>query len=75
MRLLRDFKCENSHITELFIDSTTESIKCEICGEQANKTLGYGTIKLDGTDPSFPGAYNRWATIREQRARITAKNK
>ena len=68
MRVLRDFKCPSSHITERFIDSEVETIMCE-CGETATKILSVGTIMLDGTDPGFPSAYDRWARIREDRHR------
>jgi len=69
MRLLRDFKCSDNHITERFIDSGVESVICPICGKEAKKMLGYGTVMLDGTDPGFPGAWNKWADIRERRHR------
>jgi hypothetical protein len=31
------------------------------------------TVKLDGTDPAFPGAYERWGKIREDNAKNRAK--
>jgi hypothetical protein len=34
-----------------------------------NKIIGMPRIALDGTDPGFPGAYDRWASIREANAR------
>jgi len=30
-------------------------------------------VALDGTDPDFPGAYNKWATVREENRRIKGK--
>jgi len=76
MRLSRDFKCEDGHITNRFIDSEISIVSCETCGKEATKTLGLGTIILDGTDPSLPGAWNKWAEIREKRHRQTmAKNR
>lgn len=75
MRLLRDFRCTDGHITERFIDSEVSDVPCETCGKQAEKTLGLGTVILDGTDPGFPGAYSKWATIREKRHRQQAKNR
>ena len=69
MRVLRDFKCEKNHITERFLDSEIKTIDCPICEKTSHRMLGYGTISLDGTNPDFPGAYEKWARVREQRAR------
>lgn len=69
MRILRDYRCAEGHITERFIDDSTELVECKTCSKPAHKTLGFGTIILDGTDPSFPGAYEKWATVREKRHR------
>jgi len=73
MRLLRDFRCDEGHTTERFIDSEIVAIDCPECGKKAQKILSFGTIVLDGTNPDFPGAYDKWARVREQRARINAK--
>lgn len=75
MRLILDFKCEEGHVAERFIDSSTSSVSCETCGKEAKKMLGLGTVILDGTDPDFPSAYDKWATIREQRHRQQASKR
>ena len=72
MRVIRDFKCPVCGVFERFIDHTTETVDCE-CGSVANRQFSAPTIGLDGTDPSFPGAYDKWARIREDNARIKAK--
>ena len=38
MKMLRNFKCKNEHITEKLIDSSINSIVCE-CEEEALKML------------------------------------
>jgi len=73
MRLLMEYKCNNGHFTERYIDSGIDTVKCSVCDGDAHKTLGLGTIILDGTDPGFPGAYERWANVREQRHKLTMK--
>jgi hypothetical protein len=75
MRVLRDFKCESGHVTERYIDSETEMIPCNSCEKIARRIVSFGTIILDGTDPSLPGAWNKWATIREKRHQQNAKKK
>lgn len=67
MRQLRDFRChECSRITERYIDATENEVKCEHCGGVAIRIIGMPRVALDGTDPAFPTAYDKWANIREQ---------
>ena len=70
---LFDFKCcKCNEITERLIHSDIKTIFCERCGGLMEKILSMPQIMLDGTDPSLPGAYDKWARTREQRHR---KNK
>lgn len=76
MRTLRDYVCDAGHVSERFLTSEIGAIECPICGLPAKKTLGIGTIKLDGTDPAFPGAWSRWASVREERRKqLVLKNR
>lgn len=73
MRLLRDFKCKTcGNEFERFIDSETLTSNCK-CGCVADRVIGMPRVALDGTDPGFPGAYDRWAKIREDNARQKAR--
>lgn len=70
MKLLRDFRCHScGKMTERYIETDANEIRCE-CGGIALRIIGMPRIDLDGTDPSFPGAYDRWAKVREDNARI-----
>lgn len=69
MRLF-DFLCDDcSEVTEKLVDANKREIECS-CGGCAKRQISMPTVKLDGTDPSFPGEYDRWARIREDNARI-----
>ena len=73
MKLLRDFCCETcGTVQERFNDGETLAVNCA-CGAIANRIIGMPRVALDGTDPSFPGAYDKWARVREDRARQNAK--
>ncbi len=73
MKTLRDYLCETcGTVQERFIDGETLAVNCA-CGAIANRVIGMPRVALDGTDPSFPGAYDKWARIREDRARQNAK--
>lgn len=68
-KLLRDFVCDHcGRMFERFIDVSKEIIDCE-CGKTAHRVISLPTISLDGTDDGFPGAYDKWARIREDRHR------
>ena len=66
MRQLIDLKCPDcGKQTERYISET--QIPC-ICGKTMYKVIGMPRVALDGTDPGFPGAYDKWASIREKNA-------
>lgn len=72
-RMLRDFVCGSCGETiERYINSDIDKVSCE-CGGIANRIIGMPNVSLDGTDPDFPGAYSRWASVREDNARIKSK--
>jgi hypothetical protein len=71
---LRDFLCEKCGIEEeRYIDTQITQTVCSECGGKMIRLMGMPRVSLDGTDPDFPGAYQKWATVREQNARIKAK--
>lgn len=68
-KLMRDFVCNDCGETiERFIDAEISTIECD-CGGAADRVIGLPTISLEGITGSFPGAYERWAKIREDKAR------
>jgi hypothetical protein len=73
MKLLRDFECKYcGREYERYVDSTVKQVECE-CGKSADRIIGMPRVALDGTDPSFPGAYDKWARVREDKARQKSK--
>jgi hypothetical protein len=71
--MLRDFCCRSCEsVVERYIDSNIEQVTCE-CGGVADRLVGMPRVALDGTDPGFPGAYDKWAKVRENNARIKSK--
>ena len=72
--MLRDFSCNScSYTEERYVDSETTLLPCPKCYGDMERLIGMPKISLDGTDSGFPGAYDRWARIREDNARIKAK--
>jgi len=73
MKLLRDFECKYcGREYERYVDSAVKKVDCD-CGKSADRIIGMPRVALDGTDPGFPGAYDKWARVREDNAREKKK--
>lgn len=71
-RRMYDFKCSQEHITESFVDYETTTISCS-CGVESKRIISPVRISLDGTDPTYTSAYDKWARTREQKQKLEAK--
>ena len=72
-RLIRDFMCDHCNTEqERYVESDMLTVPCK-CGHDARRIIGMPRVSLDGTDPDFPGAYQKWATTREENRRIKGK--
>lgn len=66
---LFDFLCDKcGHEEERIVKSDVFGVTCD-CGGLMKRQVSMPMIKLDGTDPSFPGAYDKWGRDRERRRR------
>lgn len=66
MRVLNDFVCEDEHITEHFVDSETQEVRCT-CGKPATKKLAAVTFKETTTGRNVSTkALVRWGKKRER---------
>ena len=63
-----DFRCEQGHTTEQFVDSDTRVIPCDVCGTEAKRIISPVASKLDGTSGDFPGEAIKWAKRHEKAA-------
>lgn len=70
MKILRDFACAKCGDTnERFIDADVRSVPCE-CGGSMQRVMGMPHVTLEGITGDFPGAADRWARVREEKAAI-----
>jgi Zn finger protein HypA/HybF involved in hydrogenase expression len=63
-----EFKCEQSHITEQFVDSNIREVNCEVCDSKAKRIISSVATKLEGTSGDFPGEAIKWARRHEKAA-------
>lgn len=63
-----DFHCDDCGTeVEKLTKSDVFGITCD-CGGLMKRQLSMPMVKLDGTNPDFPGAYDKWARDRIKRA-------
>ena len=66
-RRLYEFRCENSHITEQFVDETVKTSQCRECDEMATRIISPTGIYLEPYSGQFVGAYDRWTRVRAEK--------
>lgn len=69
MKVIKDFSCECGNEFEEMVDNTVKHTKCPVCQSEANMVYSLN-FKLDGTDPGYPTAYERWARSHERGGKL-----
>jgi hypothetical protein len=64
-RLLFDFACAAGHVTEHFVDSSAEAVRCPECARVARRQVSAPRAKLEPFTGAFPSAADKWARDRE----------
>jgi hypothetical protein len=60
-----DFRCDNGHVTEEFVESTVTASRCG-CGANSTRMVSAPSFHLNGADGSFPGAHMKWVREHEK---------
>ena len=63
-----DFRCDNGHVTEEFVESTVTTSRCG-CGANSTRMVSAPSFYLNGSDGSFPGAHMKWVKEHEKAGR------
>ena len=66
-RRLFDFRCENKHNTERFVDETVTVVECCECGDTARKVITGCGIYLEPFSGDHPSSYDRWNRVRAEK--------
>lgn len=69
--ILYDFECsECGTVEERLVDSAVVEAPCPNCQVfMMARKISTPVVKLDGTDPGFPDAYDKWARQHEKAGR------
>lgn len=65
---LFEYKCPQCLYVSEHMSTVSERKKprnCKKCGSEASFITSAPTVSLDGTDPGFPGEYDKWARLHE----------
>lgn len=67
---LFDFKClDCGTVHEALVDKNMRDGECAACGGTTTRLISPVRSKLDGLDPGFPDAYEKWAKKHEKAGR------
>lgn len=72
-RRMFDFKCDEGHITEKYIGYETITVECDVCSKAANRIVSPVRVSLDGSDPVYVTAHEKWAKRHEDAAKAERK--
>jgi putative FmdB family regulatory protein len=73
--LLFDFECcDCSYASEELVKSSVHTLPCPECGGALVRQISPVRSRLDGTDPGFPDAYDKWARDHEKAGRALPKD-
>ena len=75
MRTLRDYRCGAcGAVTEHLVSGNAPGTRsCVECGATAFLQLSAPRSRLEGISGSFPTAYDRWARVHVEAAKVGAK--
>lgn len=69
-----DFRCEVcDHVFEDFVKPSVTP-QCPECNGRTARLISAPRIALSGTDPAFPGAYDKWERTQKQKREIEKKH-
>ena len=72
-RRIYDFKCEQNHLVELFVEDTVKEASCDVCGEKTTRIISPARIYLDPISGQFPGATAKWSRMRAEKLALERK--
>lgn len=74
-RRMYDFKCEQNHQMESFVDETVKEVACDVCDGVATRIISTPTISLDPVSGLYPSATTKWAKMRAEKLALEKKTK
>lgn len=73
--MLFDFECQDcQEVEEKVVDQNVRTSTCPRCGGLMTRLISPVRSKLDGTDPGFPDAYDKWARDHEKAGKAQPKD-
>jgi len=72
-RRMYEFKCEQNHITERFIDEMEKTVNCDRCDGTATRIISPTGIYLEPFSGVYPSAYDRWTKVRAEKLKQDTK--
>jgi len=74
MLRIYDFVCEDCNVMEERFTFEPDEVVTHSCGKEMIRRPSAPMFKLNGTDPSFPTAYDQWDKKRAEKLQQELKN-
>lgn len=68
-----DFRCDNNHTDEYWVDHTVTTTQCNHCDSRAERLISTPSLGLDPLSGDFYGATRKWHKNREQKLKQERK--
>jgi len=72
-RRIYEFRCEQSHITDKYVEEGTQTVTCDTCGLEAKRIMSMPMMKLEGCTGDYPTASDAWVRKRAEKLRSEQK--
>ena len=72
-RRMYEFKCCDSHITEKYVDESTQTLTCSVCEKEATRIISKPMMKLEGCSGDYPTAADAWVRKRAEKLKVEQK--
>ena len=70
---LYDYSCDCGPFEALNKVEQRSFAQCPKCGKVCKMKISAPHVRLDGTDPDFPGEWAKWEKKREQKMKVERK--
>jgi len=68
-----DFRCDNNHVDEHWVNHDVTTVQCNQCDNKAERLISTPTIGLDPISGDFYGATQKWHKNRAEKLKQERK--
>ena len=66
MKLIFDFRCDNDHTHESWVERSVHTDACPECELTAKRIISGTSFRLEGVSGDYPTAADKWTKLHER---------